>query len=120
MRDPDVIEIFAVLWIMHVVAALFFGLPAWLLDRRRLTSFDGSLFVVPFGLWAALMLAEVSPKSLGNLVEAVFLGAAIGVSFLVRMFVGSAAPERSRSLAHLALACLIALLLYTLTPGLPE
>ncbi len=119
MHSPGLIELFAFLWIVHVAAALGFGLPAWLLDRRRLRALDGSLFVVPFGLWTAMMLAEVYPKTLGNLAEAAFLGATIGVTLLLRMLTRSPEP-RSRSWAHLAVACLVAVAIYLLTPALPE
>ncbi|MDG3006766.1 hypothetical protein [Paludisphaera mucosa] len=120
MNAADTFYLVAWLWLMHVVVALVLGSRGIEFARARLTPLDSLTFVVPFGIWAAMFFFEPIPKSLGNLAESLFLGAALGTAFLIRPFLASADRKTSAALVTLLVMCLAAVALYAFMPPLGD
>jgi hypothetical protein len=92
------------------------------LGRKRIHwgLLDLLAFLLPFAVWAALMFASSSGKSLANLAEPFYFSFAIPVAALVRVMVGTHVDERTRSICLVALLCLTAAAVYVWTPAIPE
>jgi hypothetical protein len=65
------------------------------------------------------MIVGDEGKSLSNLVEAIWLGFVCVLAVFFRCILGRNHPRTSAALANLV-GCAAALLIYFLTPGLPE
>ena len=112
-----------VIWMMHVVVAVVFSAPIVFFGRTRVhwSRWDLLAFVLPFGVWLALMESSAGVgKSLANLVEPVYFSFAVPIAALVRVMLGARVRERACSISLVALLCLTAICVFRWTPPLPE
>ena len=110
------------LWLWHFVIA---GVPCLLLvffgrKRARWQMWEALAFVVPFVLWATLMVANGKGKTLGNAAEVAAISFAIVVAALIRVAVGHKERQPFYPAALLLLLCVVSAGLYFFVPGLPE
>lgn len=119
------IPLFLIPWLLHVTVAAVVLTPAVLLARKRVRWRWRELWtlVIPFAVWAALMLSDqaTGAKSLSNLVvEPALLGLVVGASAWGRLLI---APWWGRTgtmmLLVIALAGAAAGVFF-LIPALPE
>jgi len=111
------------LWLIHTLIALVLAAPIVWFGRHRADWRLCELFavVVPFSLWAGLMLSDFSVgKSLGNLGECIYLSMAVPVAALLRLGFGATSHQRAYSAFLIALLCVTAVGVFFLTPPLPE
>jgi hypothetical protein len=114
--------LFLHLWMIHAFIALALATPIVWLGRHRADwqSWELIAVVVPFSLWAGLMLSDFSlGKSLGNLGECIYLSTAVPVAALLRL-VRPTSHRRAYSAFLITLLCATAVGLFFLTPPLPE
>ena len=118
----DMLLLFLCLWKMHSVTACTLAAPFVYFGRRRANWHPWELlsFVLPFSIWAGLMAADSSGKSLANMGECLNVSIAIGVAAAIRVLVGSRRWQRTLSLSLLVALCLVAVASYAFTPRLPE
>ncbi len=113
---------FLLIWLVHVALAI---VPTALIAYfgRKLANwqlYDLGAFVLPYAVWVACMAVDSSGKSLGNLVEAFYLSAAIPIAAIGRIAVATVWTAWICSLAFVLALCIVAVAIYELTPGLPE
>lgn len=118
----DIAMFFGLLWGSHAIPIAVVSVPVWFFGRHRVEWWwaDFAVGVLPFALWATLMLHDGTGKSLANVVEGVWLGCVIPVSALVRLAVGRKGNRKMISAALLAALCLAAVGLWLFVPALPE
>jgi len=123
-HDPQSrLALFLQLWLIHALIALFLAAPIVCFGRHRADWQFWELFalVVPFSLWAGLMLSDFSVgKSLANLGECIYLSMAVPVAALLRLGLGATSHRRAYSAFLIALLCVTAVGVFFLTPPLPE
>ena len=110
------------LWLVHVLLTIPVVAPTAWLARRRITwhRWELLMFVVPFGLWLALMFSNWRPKTLANLGECVFISMAICVAIVIRAGLGSLRESRRVPTLLLSAVSVIAVAVYFATPMWPE
>jgi hypothetical protein len=117
-------EWMAMLWIwgFHSIIGALLSAPIVLLGRKRAhwSPLDLLAFLLPFGVWGALMNAHSVSKSLANLSEPFFFAFAIPVAALLRVVLGAHVNERACSTGLVVLLILVAAGVYQWTPALPE
>jgi len=111
-------------WLLQTIVAAVPTAPVVFFSRRRVhwNVWELLAFVLPFLVWAILMLSDLSTgrKSLSNLVEPALLGIAIGIAAFVRASLGLRLTERGFAWALLGGLCIIAAGIFFLVPSLPE
>ena len=85
MKMDDLIAI-ASLWLAHVVIAGVVVVPVVWFTRRRVQWrwWQLAVFIVPFGVWFALLYAGWRPKTLANLGECFMISGAIVVAAIAQ------------------------------------
>src|SRR5262249_8010561 len=111
-------------WLIHVFIAGALSSPVVFFCRRRVhwLWWEALVFIVPFFLWMALMLSDLSTgrKSIANLGEFVFITPAVPIAALIRVALGTRVREGICAGSLFALICLTAIGVFWLTPALPE
>jgi hypothetical protein len=115
------LELVLWLWLISMGAAALLSLPVLIAGRRRAqwAWWELSAFILPFSCWAFLMFARGEGKSLANFVECLVISPFVPLAALARVVLGRqnrywAAP------VGIAILCAVAMLIYFLTPCLPE
>jgi hypothetical protein len=111
------------IWLVHVVIAAVPSAPIVYFGRRRVhwQLWELLIFVLPFLVWTALMLSDLSlGKSMSNLSEPFLFALGIPIAALVRVFVGSRVSERLCAACLIALMCVVAVVVFFSVPHLPE
>ena len=118
----DLFAVIAYLWLLHLYVAFPVSLPFWFFGRRRAQWFkwEPIILVVPFAVWVTLTLIDERGKSLANLGEDLWLGAAIPVSAMIRIAVGGRLNRKKLAIAMILLMSVAGALLWKLVPMLPE
>lgn len=109
-------------WCFYLVPAAVLSAPLWYFGRHRVrwTIVDVAVLVVPFAVWVLLMDTNWMPKSLANLGEAVLVGLCVPVQPVFRLAAGSRFGEFRSALWGVALVTAAAVVVFFLTPCLPE
>ena len=96
--------------------------PIWFFGRKRVqwTWLDFSVAWLPLVTWFCLMWMNWMPKSLANLVEAIFLGALTPLCPALRLIGKKWMEEKKMAWVTVALGAAFALAVYFITPCLPE
>ncbi len=112
------------IWFVHVAIGIFLAGPILLLGRKRVgwASWQVLALVIPFAIWAALMLSPLSDgrKSLANLGEPVCISFAMPVLALLRVAVGRRLSERVCAFGVISALCIIAVATFFMVPFKPE
>jgi hypothetical protein len=114
------------LWLSHAVTAGVLTWPIVYLGRRRvrwdLTEvFDFIVAVtIPFTVWASLMIANSSGKSLSNFGECLIISLATPVAAAIRVFTDRRMTHWVRSLVLLFSLCAVAIGTYLFMPMLSD
>jgi hypothetical protein len=111
-----------VLWMMHVAVALILTMPLIYLGRKRANwqTYDLLAFVLPFLVWGFCMVIDGKGKTLSNGIESIFLSAAVPFGAIVRIAIGRHRHRLFYSLLITFGLCLVGIVIYWSTPGLPE
>jgi hypothetical protein len=109
-------------WFFHWVIGASLSAPIVFFGRKRVhwNLLDLLAFLIPFGIWVALMNASAQGKTLANLAEPIYFSFAIPVAALVRVMVGAQSKERACSIDLVGLLSLVAAGFYWWMPALPE
>lgn len=112
------------IWFAHAAIGIFLAGPILLLGRKRVGWANWQLLalVIPFCIWAALMLSPLSDgkKSLANLGEPVYISLAMPVLALLRIVAGRRLGERAYAFGFIAALCAVAIATFFLVPPKPE
>jgi len=112
------------MWFAHVAIGILLAGPILLLGRKRIgwSSWQLLALVIPFCVWAALMLSPLSAgkKSLANLGEPVYISFAMPVLALVRIAVGRRLSERVYAIGFISVLCIVAAATFFMVPFKPE
>jgi hypothetical protein len=115
----------SVAWLIHFgIAALLTG-PIVFLGRRRVRwqPWELSAFVVPFAVWALLMVSDHSTgkKSLSNLFgEPIYFSIAIPMAAAIRILLGSSMRETQFAGGLIFGLCVLTAVVFFVVPSLPE
>ncbi len=105
------------------IGAFLAGPILWL-GRKRAgwASWQFLALVIPFCIWAALMLSPLSEgrKSLANLGEPVYISFAMPVLALLRVAVGRRLSERTCAVGFISVLCFVAVATFFMVPFKPE
>ncbi len=106
-------------WFSHCVVWATLSAPIVLFGRERVRwNFSDLLaFLIPFGIWLALMNHSDEGKSLSNLAEAFYFSFAIPVAALIRVVVGGRFDERVCSITLVGILSLVAAGVYRWMPA---
>jgi hypothetical protein len=109
-------------WLMYASIGVILTAPFVFFARRRVEWqwWELGAYVLPFWIWAALVVTGSQPKSLANLGEVGNLLIALVVLAIVRVAVGRHRAATSLAVFGQAALCGAAALTYFLTPVLPE
>lgn len=109
-------------WLWHMGVAALLCLPLLVFGRKRARwqCWEVLVLVIPFWLWATLMLMGGKDKSMANLGEAWIISLLIPLAALVRVVVGYRDRQPFYPKLLLLLLCGAAVALYLLMPALPE
>jgi hypothetical protein len=118
----EVLALMLLLWLVHCLFAGFLSLPLIIFGRKRahLEGWESIAFLLPFSVWAVLMVISDSGKSLSNLVESQIIALAIPLAVAIRIGIGSFEGRRSYSALLILGLCNFAVGLYFFMPSLPE
>ena len=116
---------------LTVTVYLLFAVPCglicaitWIRHRTivRLGWADRLILILPWAIWACLVVSGYRDKSLSNAIEAALLGLASGLIFLVRSWSipHVQRPQSQLALASLTASSLAAIAVWALVPALPE
>lgn len=111
------------LWLVHAVLGAAVSAPILFIGRRQIgwSPWLPLALVIPFGAWALLALLPLAvPKGLSNLVEPLWLTAAMPVLATVRVVFGKRIPEKVQAAVFLTMLSLAAAALFFFVPALPE
>jgi hypothetical protein len=110
------------IWFLHLAVAGVLSAPVIHFGRHRVHwgICDLLALVLPFLLWAHLMLLSGAGKTLANLAEYVVIAIAIAVALLVRVVIGHHKHEKLWAGCLLLGLCGVAMATYFLMPPLPE
>ncbi|MCP4327265.1 MAG: hypothetical protein GY791_02355 [Alphaproteobacteria bacterium] len=119
---PNLAKTVALTWVMYFAPVCVFGGIALLVGWKRvkLLATDYAIVVVPYGVWLCLLLYDDSGKTIANLIESLFLGAAAAFLVLIRIIIAASPSERSVSSAVLIVPCLIAIGIWGFAPPFAE
>lgn len=106
--------------IIYLIFRLYYKVTEWYYT-------DLFLIIMPGNLYLILDKADLDKllnisKSLGNMVELMFIGIGCGLIFLLRAILGKKFPNYSRrfSLLGVLLMVVLTVFVYIFTPSLPE
>jgi hypothetical protein len=132
VRDVEEVLAYVWLWVIHAPLAGVLTVPIAILGwrRTRWSLWDLAAFILPYGLWAALMAVPATGpfptawpgwpgKSLANLVECLVISLAIPVAALARVIIGARGRDGAIPAGLIGL-CGVAAFTFFLTPALPE
>ena len=112
------------MWFAHSAIGLVLAGPILFLGRKRAgwASWELLALVIPFCVWAALMVSPLSAgkKSLGNIGEPVYISFAMAVLALVRVAVGRRLSERAYAITFITVLCVVAAATFFMVPFKPE
>ena len=113
------------LLVLYAIPALPPTLLFWFLGRKRANWLKKELIfpLIPWAAWLVLMLfASTGKKSLANIIEAFFCGIAGGMILLPRLIFPVSSKKQKILITSLStlVATVIAILIFYLTPVLPE
>jgi hypothetical protein len=121
--DEELVVLLLWIWFLHAVIAGALTAPAVWLSRQRVGwhSWELLAFVLPFALWARLMMSDLSTgKSLANLGEPFYFSFAISAAALIRVGLGQRGNNLIWACALLLGLCGVAVAVFFLVPPLPE
>jgi hypothetical protein len=115
-------ELILVTYGLYLMPFLPLAGAVWFLGRKRVqwNHWDFALALLPFAVWATLMVVDGCGKSLANVVEAFWLGCATPLAPIIRVTVGRHANQKIIAIGLCVAACLTAIGLWAFVPGLPE
>lgn len=108
-------------WVYHAIAAILLAGPFAIVRRKETVWHMWHLLglLLPFGIWATCFLLR--HKGLANIaVESVFVGVAVGVAAVIRLFIRTGLPDKLVSARLLAGLCIVAAAVYWFTPVIFE
>jgi hypothetical protein len=112
------------IWFAHAAIGIFLAGPILLLGRKRVgwARWQFLAMVIPFCVWAALMLSPLSTdrKSLGNIGEPVYISFAMPVLALLRITLGKRFSERVYAISFISVLCVVAVMTFFMVPFKPE
>jgi len=110
-------------WLLHLVPAAGIAVPVWYLGRNRIRWFkwEYSTLVVPYTLWAILLLYDSTDKTLANLnAEPLALGLVVPIIPMVRLAIGQRVSPRAVALVGILAVSMVGVLLWKFMPGISE
>ena len=120
----DNLVLISFLWLVHFGSAAVLTAPIVFFGRRRVhwQWWELSAFIVPFAVWALLMLSGLSTgkKSLANLAEPFYFSVALPVAAAIRVSVGTRVQERASAGGLILALCVLAAVVFFVVPSLPE
>ena len=120
----EIIGTLLLIWAAQAAFGAVLSAPILFFGRKRIDwSFWELLgLVVPFCVWAALMLSPLSAgrKSLANLGEPVYISFAMPVLALLRVIIGRRISERVYAASFIAVLIVVAVAVFFLVPFLQE
>lgn len=109
-----------ILWwlVAYLPTALVFCVPVWWFGRGRVkwSKLDLLLLVVPYFLWASLLVSNARGKSWGNLSEGAALGIVVGIVAAIRVILANRVNPQVLTLVGLAVASTVGGLLWGFVP----
>jgi hypothetical protein len=112
------------IWSAHAVIGAALSAPILFFGRKRIgwANWEFLALVVPFCLWAVLMLSPLSAgrKSLSNLGEPVYISFAMPALALLRIGVGRRLSERVYAASFITVLCVVAATVFFMVPFKPE
>lgn len=113
-----------VVWLVHVGIAALLTAPVVFFGRRRVNWqwWELSAFLVPFAVWALLMLSGLSTgrKSLSNLAEPFYFSVAFPIAAVLRVTMGTRVHEHTSAGGLIFGLCVLAAAVFFVVPSLPE
>jgi hypothetical protein len=123
MVNLRVLEIFAWAYMCHLGPIILISVPTWIFGRRRAHWIwqDFILVIIPFVVWAVLVVIYGLNKGLMNIIlEPTILGCLIAVGSIIRVIISDKKHEKTVATIVLILLCVMSGLLWLCVPGLPE
>ncbi len=117
------IPFFLFAWLIHLVTSAVIVAPVvfWGRKEARWHTWELLVLVIPFCVWAGLMVHNDSGKTLSNLVvEPGILSVALVFVALARVGIGRSLSEWLAIAGSLVVTCVAASGVYFLVPALPE
>ena len=110
------------LWLFYLIPSFVIAGPIIFstLKKIKWCRYDFAMFLLPFGIWAYLMLAHGKGKGIGNLLEGLIIGFIIPLAPIIRLIIRDKMNQKDLALGLLVLLCLIAISLWAFMPGFPE
>jgi hypothetical protein len=114
----------SMLYFFYAVTALPILLGTWFLGRRKVNwlKVEFAFPLIPCTAWVFLMFFDSTGKSFSNIIEVFYCGIPGGMILLPRFFFSASSKKKKLLITSLStlLATIIAILIYSFTPGLPE
>lgn len=116
----DLVGTILAVWFVHFCLAVLLASPLLWLGRNRAQwrLWEGTAFVVPYGLWIVLFIYGHSGKSPTNLLEFVSISLTIPLAVLTRTLLGHTRRQWLASVALIFLLCGVAVATFLVTPPL--
>jgi hypothetical protein len=111
------------LWLaFYLPASLASCSPAWWFGRKRVawSLGDSLVLVVPFLVWASLLVIDDTGKSWGNLWEAVLVGLAAPLAPILRIAAGNRIDRRLAVVVGILMVSLVGVMLWAWVPAISE
>ena len=121
--STEEVSVMMIFWFLHLVPAAGIATPIWFLGKSRVRWFkwEYSILVVPYTLWAILLLYDSTDKTLANVnAEALALGLVVPMVPMVRLAIGQRVSPRAVALVGILAVSMVGVLLWKFTPRLPE
>jgi hypothetical protein len=122
---PCTMTYISIAWLMHFGIAALLTAPIVFMGRRRVRwqPWELSALIVPFTVWALLMVSDLSTrrKSLSNLFgEPIFFSLAIPIAAAFRVLLGSSVRESIFACGLIFSLCVLTAIVFFVAPSLPE
>jgi hypothetical protein len=120
--DAEAIGLLFWLWFAQAVLALLLSSPLLYLARKRVIwrPWEAMVFVLPYAVWLTCFLKFGEGKSMSNLGECFTIACIIPVAVLTRIVTPGHKLQWLYSSILIFAMCLVAIVVFWLTPPLPE
>jgi hypothetical protein len=110
----DTLFLIPIAWLLHVVIAGVLLALIVPLSRKRVhwQWWELLALILPYSIFAVLMLSNVEPKNPLNMFDSGFISVAVAIAALVRVAVGTRIGERSCAVILMCLLCAVAVIVY--------
>jgi len=114
--------LFIVAWLIHLLPFLLIALPVWIFARKRVewNKWDFSIVIIPFAVWAFLMLAHSNSKGLGNWLEGLLIGCIASLTPIIRVIIKNKINQIRFAQGLMVALCVIAIGCWAFIPASME